>query len=93
MQGAGTYVVRAPLIASDAGSTPPPPLQAFEVVFLDVGQGDAILVTVAGQRLLIDAGRGATTALIRLQARGINALDAQPLRYSRSGADRIQGAG
>jgi competence protein ComEC len=49
---------------------------SFRVNFIDVGQGDATLVTVDGQRLLIDGGRSGATIVQRLSALGVDDLDA-----------------
>jgi beta-lactamase superfamily II metal-dependent hydrolase len=67
-----TYHAYLPQVAADSavGTT------GFEVIFIDVGQGDATLITVGGQRLLIDGGRSKTTIKTRLQALGITDLDA-----------------
>lgn len=48
----------------------------FEVVFIDVGQGDAELITIGGERLLIDGGRSGTLVVGRLRALGVTHLDA-----------------
>src|SRR5262245_27584572 len=71
---ASRFPVRAfaPQIAGDQ----PLPADGFTVHFLDVGQGDSILVTVNGHRLLIDGGRTQNLALQRLQSLGVNDLDA-----------------
>lgn len=65
------------------------PVASFEVVFLDVGQGDATLITVNGERLLIDAGRTAGTIQARLQAQGVTDLDA--ILATHPDADHIGG--
>jgi beta-lactamase superfamily II metal-dependent hydrolase len=61
-----------PQIARDA----PAGTNSFRVDFIDVGEGDATLVTVDGRRLLIDAGRSGTTITQRLAALGVSDLDA-----------------
>lgn len=65
-------------------STNPPPDSAIRIVALDVGQGSAVLVEVAGRRLLYDTGplyggdldAGARVILPYLRGRGIDHLDA-----------------
>lgn len=77
-----------PQLASDSGSGSAT-ATGFEVLFLDVGQGDAILVTVGNERLLIDGGRSAPLVLQRLKARGVNDLDA--ILATHPDADHIGG--
>ena len=48
----------------------------FRVVFIDVGQGDAELITVHGHSLLIDGGRDGPTIVRRLNSLGVTQLDA-----------------
>ena len=48
----------------------------FRVVFIDVGQGDAELVTAGGHNMLIDGGRSGATIVSRLNALHITHLDA-----------------
>jgi beta-lactamase superfamily II metal-dependent hydrolase len=72
----------APGLAADGASAPATAtptssaLSGFQVVFLDVGQGDAELITVAGHRMLIDGGRSGATIVQRLNALGVTQLDA-----------------
>lgn len=51
--------------------------ESMEVHFIDVGQGDAILVEIASSALLIDAGENhmASTVVNYLQKQGIEKLD------------------
>jgi beta-lactamase superfamily II metal-dependent hydrolase len=70
---ASTFPARAylPQLARDA----PLSVSGFSVDFIDVGQGDATLITVGGQRLLIDGGRPANLVVQRLQSLGVTDLD------------------
>ncbi len=52
------------------------PLPKFQVVFIDVGQGDGALVTLNGQRMLIDGGRNGSVILSRLRSLRVDHLDA-----------------
>ncbi|MBI5948568.1 MAG: MBL fold metallo-hydrolase [Chloroflexi bacterium] len=72
--GALPHRAVVPALAADSpGSSP---VSSFQIVVIDVGQGDATLITVNGQRLLIDGGRSGTTIKARLQTLGITDLDA-----------------
>lgn len=65
-------LVAAPPAATQA---PPPPPAPLQIVFLDVGQGDATLLrTPDGHAILVDGGRS-MAALEALQALGIDSLD------------------
>lgn len=50
--------------------------RGFEVVFIDVGQGDAELISTGGEWMLIDAGRTGSVIIGRLRALGVTHLDA-----------------
>ena len=56
-------------------TTPPAAETGFQIAFIDVGQGDATLITIGAERLLIDSGRRASTIRIRLEALGVDDLD------------------
>lgn len=85
-----------PMVAADSAPTasvpptaaiePPPPLT---IHFLDVGQGDAILVTMNGRRLLVDGGPSRERLRTRLQALGVTDIDA--ILVTNPDADHIRG--
>lgn len=62
---------------------------SFRIDFIDVGQGDATLITVGGERLLIDGGRSGTRIEERLTALGVTDLDA--ILSTHPDADHIAG--
>ncbi len=66
----------------------PLPAQQLELRFLDVGQGDAILVREGGKTALIDAGSGAGI-LTQLRALGVDTIDL--LVASHNHSDHIGG--
>lgn len=71
----------------------PPPAASTEVDFIDVGQGDSILIETADSKhILIDAGPEAadTTIVAFLQSHSVSTLDA--LVISHPDADHIGGA-
>src|SRR5690606_24650028 len=70
-------------------ATPDPGADGFEIYWIDVGQGDATLVVVNGERLLIDAGRSQSRIEDRLDALGITDLDA--ILSTHPDADHIAG--
>ncbi len=47
----------------------------LEVHFIDVGQGDSILIKTPQKNILIDGGNRGTTALNYIRNQGVNALD------------------
>jgi beta-lactamase superfamily II metal-dependent hydrolase len=63
--------------------------QALELRFLDVGQGDAVLIRSGGKEALVDAGRGAGI-VARLAELGVDSLDL--FIASHNHADHIGGA-
>lgn len=81
------YLVRALLLA--LLWTPEGQAQDLEIRFLDVGQGDAVLVRNAGRAALIDTGPSGAVAT-RLQDLGVRSLDL--LVASHNHADHIGGA-
>ena len=60
------------------GGPSPPPSGSLSVIFIDVGQGDAVLVQAGGTNHLIDAGRPeeGPEVVDFLRARGVRDLDA-----------------
>ena len=69
------YVLFVLLIAC-AGVTPPTSAQELELHFIDVGQGDSVLIrSPSGQNVLYDGGRGDDDALAYLQSVGVESLD------------------
>ena len=62
----------------ESSSTSPPPTAPtgqLIVHFIDVGQGDAILIQTPSQNILIDGGNRGTTVVNYLKAKGVNSLD------------------
>lgn len=51
------------------------PEGVLEVHFIDVGQGDAVLISTASQRILVDGGERGETVLNYLRQEGVNKLD------------------
>lgn len=51
------------------------PTGTMTVHFIDVGQGDAILIQTPSQNVLIDGGDRGNTVVNYLRARGVNSLD------------------
>ncbi|MDZ7727422.1 MAG: MBL fold metallo-hydrolase [Dehalococcoidia bacterium] len=62
--------------AACGGSDSPEPAGELTIAFLDVAQGDATLITVDGQRLLVDGGRSTDRIEERLTALGVEDIDA-----------------
>jgi competence protein ComEC len=59
------------------GAAPPPPSGSLSVSFIDVGQGDGVLVQAGGESYLIDAGRAeeGPNVVDFLRGRGVESLD------------------
>jgi competence protein ComEC len=73
------------------GSTAPPPSGSLSVSFIDVGQGDGVLVQAGGEEYLIDAGRPeeGPNVVDFLRSRGVKDLDG--IVVSNPDADHIGG--
>lgn len=74
---AGLALLAAYLVAAGCAASPAPPAQtpgSFELRFLDVGQGDAILIRGAGRTVLVDAGETDRIAA-QLRALGVDTID------------------
>lgn len=77
-------------MAPTATPTVEPGHPGFTIHFIDVGQGDATLVsTTDGRRLLIDGGRSQGRLRTRLEAIGVDELDA--IVATHADADHISG--
>ena len=59
------------------GGAGPPPSGSLSVSFIDVGQGDGVLVQAGGESYLIDAGRPeeGPNVVDFLRSRGVDSLD------------------
>jgi competence protein ComEC len=76
----------------DLGGVSPPPSRSLSVSFIDVGQGDAVLVQGGGENYLIDSGRAEEGANVVdfLRGRGVqNKLEG--IVVSNPDADHIGG--
>lgn len=73
------------------GSAAPPPAGALVVSFIDVGQGDAVLVQSGGKNYLVDAGKpeAGPEVVDFLRSRGVDLLDG--IVASHPDADHIGG--
>jgi competence protein ComEC len=73
------------------GEVSQPPSGSLSVSFIDVGQGDAVLVQAGGESYLIDAGRAeqGPNVVDFLRARGVDSLDG--IVVSNPDADHIGG--
>ncbi len=67
----------SPLGDAASGGPSPPPSGSLSVSFIDVGQGDGVLVQAGGTSHLIDAGRPeeGSNVVDFLRARGVERLD------------------
>jgi competence protein ComEC len=73
------------------GGAPPPPSGSLSVSFIDVGQGDGVLVQAGSEDYLIDAGRTeeGPNVVDFLRSRGVDELDG--IVVSNPDADHIGG--
>jgi competence protein ComEC len=79
-----------PAAGSPPGIVPPGPEPALELRFLDVGQGDAVLIRVAGGRaVLYDGGQDGARLQSELEAAGVTSLEL--VIASHNHADHIGG--
>jgi len=80
------------LLAEGSGGGPgPPPSRSLSVSFIDVGQGDGVLVQAGGESYLIDAGRPeeGPNVVDFLRSRGVDSLNG--IVVSNPDADYIGG--
>jgi hypothetical protein len=65
------------LTGASRGGPGPPPSGSLSVSFIDVGQGDGVLVQAGGESYLIDAGRPeeGPNVVDFLRSRGVDSLD------------------
>ncbi len=80
------------LLTEGSGGGPgPPPSGSLSVSFIDVGQGDGVLVQAGGESYLIDAGRPeeGPNVVDFLRSRGVDSLDG--IVVSNPDADHIGG--
>jgi competence protein ComEC len=65
------------LTGGSGGGAGPPPSGSLSVSFIDVGQGDGVLVQAGGQSYLIDAGRPeeGPNVVDFLRSRSVESLD------------------
>lgn len=79
------------LVPGATGGVSSPPSGSLSVSFIDVGQGDGILVQAGGENYLIDAGRTeeGPNVVDFLRARGVDSLEA--IMVSNPDADYIGG--
>ena len=80
----------SPKPASTPTPLPPPVVAGFTIDFIDVGQGDATLITaVTSETLLVDGGRSKTRIRDRLESMGIK--DMVGIALTHPDADHVAG--
>jgi competence protein ComEC len=64
------------LVPGRTGGASPPPADSLSVSFIDVGQGDGVLVQAGDENYLIDAGRAeeGPNVVDFLRSRGVESL-------------------
>jgi competence protein ComEC len=80
-----------PAEGTPGGGAAPPPSGSLSISFIDVGQGDGVLVQAGGEEYLIDAGRPeeGPNVVDFLRSRGVEELDG--IVVSNPDADHIGG--
>ena len=75
------------LLEGSGGGPGPPPSGSLSVGFIDVGQGDGVLVQAGGESYLIDAGRPeeGPNVVDFLRSRGVESLDGIVVAHPKSG--------
>jgi competence protein ComEC len=78
-------------LSGEAGGASPPPAGSLSVSFIDVGQGDGVLVQAGDENYLIDAGRAeeGPNVVDFLRSRGVRKLEG--IVVSNPDADHIGG--
>ncbi len=93
VMGVIMLIAACDLVRGDSlvGGPSPPPSGSLSVSFIDVGQGDGVLVQAAGTNHLIDAGRPeeGPDVVDFLRSRGVRELDA--IVVSNPDADHMGG--
>lgn len=82
LAGVRVFAVVSPLVGSDGGGPP-------AVVFLDVGQGDSILVLGTGLTILIDGGPDPATLAEKLRKYRVSGVDLVVITHPH--ADHVRG--
>ena len=79
------------LVPGATGGLSPPPSNSLSISFIDVGQGDGVLVQAGGENYLLDAGRAeqGPNVVDFLRSRGVDSLDG--IVVSNPDADHIGG--
>ena len=64
-------------LVPNGGGVSPPPSGSLSVSFIDVGQGDGVLVQAGGENYLVDAGRAeeGPNVVDFLRGRGVESLN------------------
>jgi competence protein ComEC len=78
-----------PNTPTQPGQPPNQPVSSVTIHFIDVGQGDAVLIQSGDKNVLYDGGRSSTTTLNYLKALGVVSLEL--VIASHADADHIGG--